>query len=67
MRGKRPVEELWKLIEEFNSESMYQKSLYTQLKCLQLPSDTAQCLQYLLKEREFLIQILCDHQSECKV
>lgn len=48
-------------------EKHFHSSLYTDLKSLKLPADPTQRMNYLLNERDLLIQILADYHLEHKV
>ena len=48
-------------------DSYMKGCLCAQLKSLQLPRNLSQRVDYLVKERGLLIQIISDYQEECKV
>jgi len=50
-----------------NKNAKFSHSLYIELKTLKLPIDLTQRMEYLLKERDLLLQILIDYQLEYKV
>jgi len=72
MQEKSTLERLYKLIIDDHSarknlDNMIPTTLCMQLRLLHLPKNHTQCLSYLIKEREILIQTISDYQIELQV
>jgi len=66
MKEEASLNKLCKLIEE-SKMGKDEDVLYIRLRGMQLPKNPTQRLEYLMKERELLIQIVSYYQIECKV
>jgi hypothetical protein len=66
MKEEVSLNKLYTLIEE-NKKGKDQSTLCGRLRRMELPRNPIQRLEYLMKERELLIQIVSYYQIECKV
>ena len=60
------LDQLYKLLKEHHTFPL-RISLCAMLRSVQLPKNSVQRLDYLMKERELLIQIIEDYQAQCRV
>ena len=67
MEEKKSLEQLQKLKDKLikrEGEGCGCELLYKELKTIKLPMDLLECRNYLMKEREFLLQFLANHQIQ---
>lgn len=72
MQEKSTLDKLYRLIIDDHSarknpDATFPTSLCVQLRGLHLPKAQSQCLSYLARERDVLIQTISDYQVELQV
>ena len=70
MEQRKSLEQLSRILSDIGNEKCsyyFNPLLCSQLKSIILPANPTQCLNYLIKERQLLIEILSDYQIQYKV